>query len=71
MRYLRNEEKRLKQEEKEQIQLLTSETTRNNNLESEIKSKDKLATKLHNEIKNAFNREEELRSEVRCYLTLY
>lgn len=64
---MRNEEKKLKQEEKEQLQLLSSEVHRNNNLESQINAKEKLAEQLHKAIKEALTREEDIRAEVCVY----
>lgn len=65
-------EKKLKQEEKEQLQLLASETDRNNQLESEINAKEKLAAHLRNVIKDALAREEDLKAEVLVFvITLF
>lgn len=64
---MRNTEKKLKQEEKEQLQLLSSEMNRNKNLESQINAKEKFAEKLHNAIKEALSLEENIRSEVHAY----
>lgn len=68
---MRNAEKKLKQEEKEQLQLLSSEINRNKNLENQINAKEKFAEKLHNAIKEALSEEENIRSEVCvCYFTI-
>lgn len=67
---MRNAEKKLKQEEKEQLQLLSSEINRNKNLENQINAKEKFAEKLHNAIKEALSQEENIRSEVCIYFTI-
>ncbi|XP_054706534.1 coiled-coil domain-containing protein 39-like [Uloborus diversus] len=64
MTKMKDEETQLKRMQKEQFQLLSSETARNDELERNIREKDNLSTKLRNAFKDAQAREENLKAEL-------
>lgn len=66
---MREEEKKLRQEEKEQLQLLSTEIKHNNDLENHLKTCDNIAMKLRNNVKDALAQEEDLNSQVYIFLS--